>query len=64
MLELSPREAQVAAITALTLIDSDGVVIVLPAGVCDGDEVTLTAGPDAMLLAVRVNRCQGLTRSD
>jgi len=52
VLELSPREAQIAAITALRLTDSDGVVIVLPAGVRDGDEVTL-AGPDTMLLTVR-----------
>ncbi len=69
VLELSPREAQIAAITALRLTDSNGVVIVLPAGVRDGDEVTLTAspspGPGAMLLTVRVNPClKDLTRDD
>jgi curved DNA-binding protein CbpA len=65
VLELSPREAQIAAITALRLIDSNGVVIVLPAGVRDGDEVTLTVGLDAMLLTVRVKLVsKNLTRGD
>ncbi|MDQ2897171.1 MAG: J domain-containing protein [Actinomycetota bacterium] len=65
VLWLSPREAQIAAVTALRLTDSNGVVIVLPAGVRDGDEVTLTAGPDTMLLTVRVNPClKDLTRGD
>ncbi len=59
VLELSPREAQIAAVTALRLTDSHGVVIVLPAGVRDGDEVTLDAGPgpSTVLLSVRVNPC-------
>lgn len=58
VLELSPREAQLAAVTALRLTDSNGVVIVLPAGVRDGDEVTLTASPDTTFLAVRGNPCR------
>lgn len=55
VLELSAREAPLAAMTRLTLTTVHGVVIVLPAGVRDKDEVTLTAGIDTVLLTVRVN---------
>lgn len=55
VLELSAREAQLAAVTPLTLTTTHGAVIVLPVGLRDGDEVTLHAGADTMLLTVRVH---------
>lgn len=54
-LGLSAREAQLAAVTTLTLTTTHGFVIVLPAGVRDGDEITLTVGEDTVLLTIRVN---------
>jgi curved DNA-binding protein CbpA len=56
VLELSLREAQLAAVTSLTLTGADGGVIVLPAGLRDGDTVTLSAGSGTVRLVVRVSR--------
>lgn len=55
VLDLSAREAQLVAVAPLTLTTTDGALIVLPAGLRDGDEVTLRAGADTIRLAVRVD---------
>jgi curved DNA-binding protein CbpA len=55
VLELSPREARLAATTPLTLTTFDGIAIVLPAGLVDGDHVTITAGDVRAILTVRVD---------
>jgi hypothetical protein len=54
VLELSHREAQLAAATSLTLTATDGLSIVLPAGVGDGDQVTFTVGEETAVLTIRV----------
>ncbi len=54
-LELSGREAQLAATTPLTLTTVDGIAIVLPAGVADGDQVTVAMPAGWAVLTVRVN---------
>jgi curved DNA-binding protein CbpA len=55
VLELSPREARLAATTPLTLTTADGIAIVLPAGLADGDQVTIAVGDVRAVLTVRVN---------
>jgi curved DNA-binding protein CbpA len=55
VLELSPREARLAATTSLTLITADGIAIVLPAGVVEGDQVTVGIGDVQAALTVRIN---------
>jgi curved DNA-binding protein CbpA len=54
VLELSPREARLAATTPLTLT-TRGLAIVLPAGLADGDQITIAAGGVRAVLTVRVN---------
>jgi curved DNA-binding protein CbpA len=55
VLELSLREARIAAITTLTLTTADGIAIVLPAGLADGDHVTFALGDVRAVLTIRVN---------
>jgi hypothetical protein len=55
VLELSPREARIAATSSLTLTTTNGIVITLPAGVTDGDQVTFVVGDVRAVLTVRVN---------
>ena len=55
MLELSPREASLAATTPLRLTTANGNTIVLPAGVADGDQITVTFPEGRAVLTVRVN---------
>lgn len=55
-LELSAREAQLAATSPLKLTAAQGIVIVLPAGVRDGDHIIVTAGHSTTVLTVRVNQ--------
>jgi DnaJ domain len=54
VLELSLREARIAATTSLTLTTTNGIVITLPAGVADGDHVTIAVGDVRAVLTVRV----------
>jgi DnaJ domain len=58
VLELSQREAQLAAATPLTITAADGLAIVLPAGVGDGDQVTFTVGEETAVLTIRVDSRQ------
>jgi curved DNA-binding protein CbpA len=58
VLELSPREARLVANTSLTLTTADGISIVLPPGLADGDQVTLAAAEGRVVLTVRVNSAQ------
>ena len=60
VLELSPREARLAATTQLTLTTIDGIAIVLPAGLADGDQLTIAAGDVRAVLTVRVNFAERL----
>ena len=55
MLELSAREARHAAIKPLTLTTSDGTMIVLPAGLAEGDQIILADRGLRAVLTVRVN---------
>ena len=55
VLELSPREAWLAAAASLTLTTRDGMTIVLPAGVSDGEQVSFAVGDVRAVLTVRVN---------
>jgi len=55
VLELSAREARLAATTSLTLTTTNGMTIVLPAGVADGDEILVTLPEGRAVLTVRVN---------
>jgi curved DNA-binding protein CbpA len=55
VLELSPREARLAATTSLTLTTAGGIALVLPAGVAEGDRVTIGIGDVRVTLTVRVN---------
>jgi len=54
VLELTRREAFLAATTSLTLTTTSGLAIVLPAGVTDGDQVTFTVPDRRVVLTVRV----------
>ena len=55
VLELSAREARLAATMPLTLTASNGSAIMLPAGVADGDQVTFGVGEVRVVLTVCVN---------
>jgi len=55
VLELSPREARLAATTPLTLTTADGIAIVLPAGLADGDQLSVPVADGRAVLTVRVN---------
>jgi curved DNA-binding protein CbpA len=55
VLELSRREARIAASTPLALSTADGIAIVLPAGVGDGDRVIFAVGDVGAVLTIRVN---------
>jgi curved DNA-binding protein CbpA len=55
MLELSPREAWLAATTPITLTTASGITIVVPAGIGDGDRITVTLPDGRAVLTVRVN---------
>jgi curved DNA-binding protein CbpA len=55
VLELSLREARIAATRSLTLTTVDGIAVVLPAGVVDGDHVTIAVGGVRAVLTIRVN---------
>jgi curved DNA-binding protein CbpA len=65
VLELSAREAQFAATTPLTLTTSNGLVIVLPAGIADGDQAAFTVPEGRAVLTIRVNfRTKDLIRDE
>jgi curved DNA-binding protein CbpA len=55
VLELSAREARLAATTPLTLTTTNGIAIVLPAGLADGDEISVPVADGRAVLTVRVN---------
>jgi curved DNA-binding protein CbpA len=55
VLELSPREARLAATTSLTFTTAGGLALVLPAGVAEGDQVTIGIGDVRAALTIRVN---------
>jgi curved DNA-binding protein CbpA len=55
-LELSAREAHLAAAAPLKLTAPPGIVIVLPAGVRDGDRIIIDTGTSTTVLTVRVNQ--------
>lgn len=55
VLELSAREAQLAATGPLTLSTHDGLTIVLPAGLADGDQISVAVPAGTALLTIRVN---------
>ena len=55
VLELSAREARLAATRPLTLTTTNGITIVLPAGLADGDQVTFTVPEGRAVLTVRVD---------
>jgi curved DNA-binding protein CbpA len=55
VLELSAREARHAATKPLTLTTSDGTMIVLPAGLSEGDEIILADRGIRAVLTVHVN---------
>jgi curved DNA-binding protein CbpA len=55
VLELSAREARDVATNPLTLTTSDGTMIVLPAGLSDGDQIILADRGVRAVLTVRVN---------
>jgi curved DNA-binding protein CbpA len=55
VLELSPREARLAAATSLTLATADGSAIVLPAALADGDQISVPVADGLAVLTVRVN---------
>jgi sugar (pentulose or hexulose) kinase len=56
VLELSPREAHLAATTPLTLTTADGISFALPAGVADDDQVVVELGTVRAVLTVRLPR--------
>jgi curved DNA-binding protein CbpA len=60
VLELSAREARLAATTPLRLATVNGVAIVLPAGVADGDQVTFATPEGPVILTVSVNSSERL----
>jgi curved DNA-binding protein CbpA len=55
VLELSEREARLAATTTLTLTTTNGMFIVLPTGLADGDQITIAVPEGRAVLTVRVN---------
>lgn len=55
VLELSAREARLAATMPLTLTSTDGITIVLPAGLADGDQITIATPAGRAVLTIRVN---------
>ena len=55
MLELSPREARLAATTPLTLTTANGIAIVLPAGLADGDQISVLVPDGRAVLTLRIN---------
>ena len=55
VLELSAREARLAATTTLTFATTNGLTIVLPAGLADGDQITIDVPAGRAVLTVRVN---------
>lgn len=55
VLELSAREARLAATLRLTLTTTTGMTIVLPAGLADGDQITIAVPEGRAVLTVRVN---------
>jgi DnaJ domain len=55
VLELSPREARLAATTPLTLTTANGIAIVLPTGLADGDQISVPVANCRAVLTVRVN---------
>jgi curved DNA-binding protein CbpA len=55
VLELSAREARVAETTPLALTTTDGMTMVLPAGLADGDQISIVAPDGRAVLTVRVN---------
>lgn len=55
MLELSEREARLAATTTLTLTTASGIMIVLPIGLADGDQITIAVPEGRAVLTVRVD---------
>src|SRR3954452_12916637 len=55
VLELSAREARVAVTVPLTLTVTNGMTIVLPAGVADGDQITVAVPEGWAVLTVRVS---------
>ena len=58
VLELSAREARLAATMPLTLTTTTGMRFTLPAGLADGDEITIAASEGRAVLIVRVNRAE------
>jgi curved DNA-binding protein CbpA len=58
VLELSPREARLAETMTLALTTSNGLAIVLPVGVADGDQVVFTVPEGRAVLTVRVDFTQ------
>ena len=55
LLELSPHEARLAATMPLTITATNGATIVLPAGLADGDRITIAVPDGRAVLTVRVN---------
>ena len=55
VLELSAREARLAATMPLTLTAINGITMVLPAGLSDGDQITIAVPEGRAVLTVRVN---------
>ena len=55
VLELSAREARLAATTPLTLTTTNGITIVLPAGVTNGDQIAIAVPEGRAVLTVHVN---------
>ena len=55
MLELSPLEAWLAANTPLTLTTASDITIVVPAGVAEGDRITVSFPDGRAVLTVRVD---------
>jgi len=55
VLELSAREARGAVTVPLTLTATNGMTIVLPAGVADGDQITVAVPEGWAVLTVRVS---------
>ena len=55
VLELSAREARLAAAMPLALTTTSGTTIVLPAGLAHGDRITIAVPGGRAVLTVRVN---------
>jgi len=55
-LELSAREAQLAAAAPLQLTGPHGTAIVVPAGTRDGDHIITQVGNNTIVLTVRVTK--------